>query len=106
MNLREISFLLDAMVVDGLACKCCVRKALDQLRATDGVVAVSVGTTTLQNSPDAEELGLATLRYNPEFTNAATLRSLLEETLGFRVREVREAGQAPKRAQANSRRSH
>lgn len=92
MNLREISFLLDEMVVDGLACKSCVRKTLDQLRAIDGVVAVSVGTTSMHGSGEAEEVGLATLRYNPEFTNVATLRSLLEQTLGFRVREVREPG--------------
>lgn len=91
MNLREISFLLDAMVVDGLACKTCVRKALDRLRAVEGVIAVSVGTTPVLDASDALEVGIATLRYNPDYTSVKGLRDTLEQSLGFRVREVREA---------------
>ena len=91
MNLREVTFVLDEMVIDGLACKTCVRKTLDQLRAIEGVVAVSVGTTPVMDEEEGLDVGLATLRYNPAFTDARKLRSTLEQTLGFGVREVRES---------------
>lgn len=84
IHLKEASFFSEEF-----GCKVCVRRALDGLRAVEGVVAVRVSTAPLLDEETAPGLGVATVKFHPEFVSLEQLQRVLEHDLGFTVNEVR-----------------
>ncbi len=85
VHFKEVSYF-----VEELTCKFCVRRVLDGLRAVDGVVAVRVSSAPVLDDMTGTGYGIATVKYNPEFTGVNQLKEYLEEGLSFTVREVHE----------------
>jgi copper chaperone CopZ len=84
IHLTEASFFSP-----DLSCRVCVRRALDGLRALDGVVAVRVSSALCEDDCSTSGVGVATVKFHPGFVSLDQLRRLLEDTLGFVVSEVR-----------------
>lgn len=86
VHFKEVSYF-----VEELTCKFCVRRVLDGLRSIDGVIAVRVSSAPLLDDlADASGYGIATVKYNPDFTGVTPLKEFMEVRLGFTVREVHE----------------
>lgn len=84
-RLKEVSYY-----VEDLNCKFCVRRVLDGLRTVEGVVAVRVSSAPLIDESTGSGYGIATVKYNPDFTGVGQLKEFLVTQLGFVVREVHE----------------
>lgn len=85
LHYREVSFF-----IEDLTCKVCVRRALDGLRAVDGVVAVRVSSAPVLDEQTGAGYGIATLKYNPDFVSIENIARVLSEELGFTVQAVHE----------------
>lgn len=85
VHFKEVSYF-----VEELTCKFCVRRVLDGLRAIDGVIAVRVSSAPVLDDLTGTGYGIATVKYNPEFTGVNQLKQYMEDRLGFTVREVHE----------------
>lgn len=85
VHFKEVSYF-----VEELTCKFCVRRVLDGLRAVDGVIAVRVSSAPVLDDMTGAGYGIATVKYNPDFTGVNQLKEFMEGDLGFTVREVHE----------------
>lgn len=85
VHFKEVSYF-----VEELTCKFCVRRVLDGLRGIDGVVAVRVSSAPVLDDMTGTGYGIATVKYNPDFTGVNQLKQFLEANLSFTVREVHE----------------
>lgn len=85
VQFKEVSYF-----VEELTCKFCVRRVLDGLRSVEGVIAVRVSSAPILDDMVGTGYGIATVKYNPEFTGVHRLKDYMEERLGFTVREVHE----------------
>lgn len=83
VHYREVSFWLEALMVEGTPCKTCARQVMDRLRSLEGVIAVR-----LVAHPADATLAVLIVKIHPDYVAPSALAGLLEGELGFPVREI------------------